>query len=107
MKKLTVHLKYEPIDGECEGSIIWGGDNSNPTWKEYLNQFSSKWKKYMRLIRKCIKENELLGKTAMEVCNDIYFEFSNGKQISFTFRAWGDLMQAIVNKREGYMVYYG
>lgn len=85
--------------------IIIGGNSNNPNWGEYINNKKQEQKKYYELIKKYIEENNLIGKTG-QWCNDKYFEFSDGKIFGFTWRAWGDLMQAIVNKREGYMTYY-
>jgi hypothetical protein len=55
------------------------------------------------LIKECIEKNNLIGVCANEFCNDHFFLFNDGMAIAFTWRAWGDLMSAIVNKNEGYM----
>ena len=34
------------------------------------------------------------------------FVFSDKTALGFSWRAWGDLMSAIVGKNEGYMAYY-
>lgn len=86
--------------------VIFGGDPSSPTWDEYLNGYDDSLQQYIIEIRNCIQQNKLVGKCASEITNDIYFEFSDGNLFSFSWRAWGDLMQAIVNKQEGYMTYY-
>jgi hypothetical protein len=43
---------------------------------------------------------------AFDWAADHYLEFSDGRTLSFTFRAWGDFAQAVVNQREGYLSYY-
>ena len=55
--------------------------------------------------KEAIIKHDLIGKKANEICNNIWFEVG-GYALSFTWRAWGDLMQAIVDKKEGYMSYY-
>lgn len=101
----TVELCYNDPD-ECE--VIMGGDSSNPTWDEYLKKFENlEFQKRIYLIRYVIEENGLVGITGERKQDlGISFKFSDGVHLSFTWRAWGDLMQAIVNKREGYVEYY-
>jgi len=88
-----------------ETHSIMGGDSSNPTWEEYLEDFKDEYKPHVLLIRKSIEENGLLGYTGQDA-DELWFKFSDGQIWGFTWRAWGDLMQSIVNKREGYMAYY-
>jgi hypothetical protein len=45
-------------------------------------------------------------RTANQWCYEHFLQFSDSKTISFTRRAWGDFVQAVVGKREGYMAYY-
>lgn len=82
-----------------------GGDPSSPTWDEYLSQFVPEARPYVEAVRRCIEEQDLVGLTGEEA-QEGHIAFSDGKTLSLTWRAWGDLMQAIVNKREGYMRYY-
>jgi len=89
-----------------EAEPILGGDMSNPTWDEYLAGFKEEWQPHIKAVRKAIEEANYVGITAENFCNDHWFKFSDGKALSFSWRAWGDLMQAIVGKREGYMTYY-
>ena len=84
---------------------LWGGDSSNPSWEEYLNDWKEEYKPHVLLVRKSIEENGLIGETG-QFQDDLAFKFSDGEIWGFTWRAWGDLMQAIVDKREGYMAYY-
>jgi len=85
---------------------IFGGDPSNPTWEEYLAQYDDEFKPHIIAIRKAIEESEWMKATAEQFCNNHIFECSDGITYAFSWRAWGDLMQAIVDKREGYMSYY-
>ena len=95
---------------ECDGSkghhIFMGGDDTNPTWEEYLGQWKEELQPRFTAIRGAIEDAGLVGVTAGEWCNGHYFSFADGVTMGFSWRAWGDLMQAIVGKREGYMAYY-
>lgn len=94
-------------DKSLEEIVISGGDNNNPTWHDYLKGFKKKYRPHMLLIREAIRENGYIGITGEQMQEkNLAFEFSDGTLFSFTWRGWGDLMQAIVNKREGYMTYY-
>ena len=107
MKALIKEMKVMH-SGEAEDCHIYmGGDSSDPTWKEYLDGFKLKYRPYIRGIRKALEEAGMVGTLAGDHCNDTWFQSCDGNfAISFTWRAWGDLMQAIVGKREGYMRYY-
>ena len=86
-----------------------GGDSSNPTWKQYLLSYKNELQPYISAIKECIKRNEMVGKYASEIYSttaDLHFVFEDGTRFAYTWRAWGDLMQSIVDKREGYMRYY-
>lgn len=103
---LTLEILYNNAD-ECQ--IISGGDSSNPTWEKYLSGFYKEFHPHLELVKTAILDykNGLYQITGEEKQNlGVSFKFSDGTHISFTWRGWGDLMQAIVNKREGYMRYY-
>lgn len=85
--------------------IQLGGDDTNPSWEEYLNDYKDEFKPHVLLIRKFIEENRLIGISGNDT-NDWNFNFSDGEIWGFSMRAWGDLMQSIVDKNEGYMAYY-
>jgi hypothetical protein len=85
--------------------IVSGYDPTNPTWEMYLEQFEPDQLPYILLIRETIINNKVLGKTASQYSYHTYFEFSDGVVWHFTNRAFSDLMQSIVNKREGYEIY--
>lgn len=105
---LTLELLFNAETGE--GYIpIMGGNDSNPTWEEFLDQFDDDYKPHMELIKSAIQnvDNDLYGITGEQKQNmGVTFKFSDGQHWGFSWRAWGDLMQAIVNKKEGYMKYY-
>jgi len=95
-------------ENKVEGDDVFihlGGDDSNPSWGEYVNMFTDKYQPHVLLIKKAIEENGMIGYTGQDA-QEYYFEFSDGEIWGYTWRAWGDLMQAIVNKREGYITYY-
>ena len=60
IKKLTVKILFHSKD-DCE--VFLGGDNSNPSWEEYLNKYKGKYRKHFELIKEAIRENALIGIT--------------------------------------------
>jgi hypothetical protein len=103
-KELNVVLIMDgKIDKDME--IISGGMQTNPKWDDYLDFYKQEYRPYIIQIRKYIEDNSLIGTTGEEQ-NNWSFKFNDGRHLGFTWRAWGDLMQAIVNKNEGYMEYY-
>lgn len=98
-------LSVEIVNCSDETEGIMGRDDSNPKWAEYVKEYKRKYQPHIRLIRKIIIENGIIGTTGQDQ-NSWAFKFSDETNIGFTWRAWGDLMQAIVNKQEGYMTYY-
>lgn len=86
-------------------SILTGGNPNNPIWEEYIEEFKKEHRWRLEAIKELIRENGCWGATG-EAMNDKYFEFDDGQIIAFTWRAWGDFMQAAAGKREGYMAYY-
>lgn len=88
-----------------ENSLGWlGGNPENPTWEEYLADFSDDFHPFLEAIRKHCEDNQL--DLYGEDMNNGAFLLSDGRQIGFTWRGWGDFRQAMVGKREGYMQYY-
>ncbi len=91
-----------------------GGLRSAPSWTEYKKIFQNHTKSrfnkdswpHLIAIKAKVIACGLLNKTASEVANHIMFLTSDGYLYRYTWRAWGDLIQAIHNKREGYMTYY-
>mgnify|MGYP006273432355 CR=1 FL=1 len=84
---------------------ILGGDSRNLSWQEYLDEVKDEFKPHVLLVKKAIEENGMIGYKGHDT-NDLYFKFSDGYVFGYTWRGWGDLMQSIVNKREGYIAYY-
>jgi hypothetical protein len=103
---LSVQIMGWLSPGEKNVFTMIGGNSRNLTWDEYLNQFKEDYQPHVLIIWKSIEENSLIGETGQSFANDHSFQFSDGEIWTFTWRAWGDLMQAIVNKREGYIAYY-
>ncbi len=102
-EKLKAEIKYDKDSKPHE--IVMGGDPENPTWKEYLDQYKEEFQPHIEAIKEAILEAKLENTVASNICNDIYFVVGD-VGVGFTWRAWGDLLQAIHNKREGYMMYY-
>lgn len=101
-----VHLQYaNPEYPYMDKHItIPGGDPNNPMWAEYVDSFPRAVQPYIYQIRKHTEENRLLEKSGKDM-NNVIYEFIDGVTISFSWRAWGDFIQAIHNKREGYCKY--
>lgn len=103
---LTVEIVVKGEQPDDNYQVIMGGDPGNPTWEEYLDQFKTEGQERVKLIREALTQHGLLGRCADEVCNETAFKFSDGVVWGFTWRAWGDLQQAIEGQRRGYMTYY-
>lgn len=102
---ITVQIKTERLEKELDWNIM-GGDDRNLTWEEYLSEVEDKYQEHFTAIKECIEKSEFYKATGETFCNTHYFEFSDGITCAFSWRAWGDLMQAIVGEKEGYMAYY-
>ena len=79
---------------------------SEPGWSEYLGRFKPEWRPYVRGIRECCEREGIVGTTGGKMANRHHFEAADGHTFELTWRAWGDLMSAIVDEQEGYMRYY-
>lgn len=102
--KLTVDIL---LNSKEEAKVVMGGDSRNPSWEEYLNDFKEGFQPHFILIKEALEKSEYMGITGEDKQKlGISFKFSDGQHWTFSWRAWGDLMQAIVNKKEGYMKYY-
>lgn len=102
---LTLTIQHPSCNDE-DCIPILGGDNTNPSWEKYLEKYNPEYRPHLWLIRKAIQELGWVGETGERIANYYCFHFSDGVKWGFTWRAWGDLMQAIVDKKEGYMKYY-
>lgn len=85
---------------------IMGGMDTSPNWEEYLSDYKDEYKPHLILVKKAIEDLGWVGETADSKANYTCFVFSDGASFGFSWRAWGDLMSAIVGKNEGYMYYY-
>jgi hypothetical protein len=92
--------------GEHRHEVISGGDSRNPSWATYILDYDPLFRPQLELLKEAVINWGWVGKTGEEICNDYVFVFSTGERIGFTWRAWGDFMQAVVDKQEGYMMYY-
>lgn len=93
-------------ESDANNSVIIGGTDPAESWEEYHGNFKDEYKPHVELIRSAIEALGWVGDTAEKRANDTSFHFSDGEVWDFTWRAWGDLMSAIVDKKEGYMKYY-
>lgn len=106
LNELSLTITTEKTDLSENYWPISGGDDKNPTWDEYKSDYKEYFHPHLELLKKAIIELGWIGKTGEDISNYYLFKFSTGEMISFSWRAWGDLMQAIVDKKEGYMAYY-
>jgi len=109
--KMKAVIKYgDPPKDKYQPNINYfiqlGGINPAPSFNEYLNRIEDKYQSHILAIKKAVEEADLLNTAANEICNHIWFELSDGNAIAFSWRAWGDLIQSIRDKREGYMAFY-
>lgn len=115
--ELTATVKYRSDGAQPEGAdcVMFGGWVDGQSWEEYI---AEDWAdpRIPNAIRRAIEGEGLIGLAAMNrspadssemLCNDIFFQLSNGQHASFSFRGWGDLMAALVGKGESYAMYYG
>lgn len=100
-----LELTVTTEEKENELSIM-GGMDTAPTWDEYLSGYKDEYMPHFLLIKEAIEKLGWVGEKAESKANKWHFVYSDGVSISFTWRAWGDLMSAIVGKNEGYMTYY-
>jgi len=106
--ELTLKISNQIIDESEIDYIksISGVNTFHPSWDEYLDLMPIELTVHLHLLKKGIIALGWYGKTASEITDKWNFYFSDGKVINFTNRGWGDLMSAIINKREGYEAYY-
>ena len=106
--ELTLKISNQKIDEAAIDYIksISGVNTFHPSWDEYLDLMPGYMVVHLHLLKKGIIALGWYGKTASEITDTWNFYFSDGRILNFTNRAWGDLMSAIVNKREGFEAYY-
>lgn len=102
--ELTISTKFVPPNII---SNMKGGSNVTPDWDEYLARAQPEIRQHLELIRRGIEAKGWLGSSAPEIANYWNFFFNDGDVWGFSLNAWGDLMQSIVGKREGYRKYNG
>ena len=102
---LTLTIQH-PCCNDEDCTAILGGNNKNPSWEEYVNLWKDEYQPHLLLLKKAVEELGWVGETGESIANYYCFHFSDGVKWGYTWRAWGDLMQAIVDKKEGYMKYY-
>ncbi len=107
MTDLTVQLRSSHgREDPKDISSIWGGNFlDGGTWEELLECYHDDFHPHLEALKQFVVDQDLIGTTG-EDQNDWWFKFSDGKKVGFTWRAWGDFMQALVGKKEGYMKYY-
>lgn len=118
MKELTVkmveHREDSDLPEDDSHITLLGGDTSNPSWEQYLEQYKDEFRPYLLSMKQWFTEkfydsltNDFVNvPTGSDLCNYYHWEFSDGKKMFLSWRAWGDFAQAVVNKNEGYMTYY-
>lgn len=85
---------------------IMGGMDTSPSWEEYSSDYMDEFKPHLQLVKEAIEKLGWVGETAEHKANQYCFVFSDATAWGYSWRAWGDLMSAIVGKHEGYMQYY-
>ena len=91
--------------------LISGGFSldTNPVWEEYIAGWPRAYQEYFSLLREeVVADPSVYKKCAMDLERLRYVVCVEGRKLflSFTFRAWGDFMSAIVGERESYLNYY-
>ena len=91
-------------DGSIDYCPIMGGNPSPERWRRYRSAYYEPER--ITACKNAIIDAGLVGQCAMQVGN-VVFKFSdNAKPWGLSFRAWGDLMDAIIGDKRGYMAYY-
>ena len=85
---------------------LWGGLEPAPSWDKYVEIQGPTARPLLDSARAWLSSREGKIPNAFDWAADHYLEFSDGRTLSFTFRAWGDFAQAVVDQREGYLSYY-
>lgn len=92
-------------DNKTDYSLILGGDPQPKRWRRYKRQWNNP--EHITAVKNAIINTGLIGAYAENISENILFKFSDGlKPWRFSMRAWGDLMDAIIGKKQGYMYYY-
>lgn len=103
---LTMKLENDSFDNEVNKDeiIMFGGYDDNPTEVEYFDRLLDSLRPHFEIIKRWALSQDRMP--CGDEVNDYKFSFSDGENICFSMRAWGDFAQSIVGKKEGYMKYY-
>ena len=95
---------YPTIPSELEEKveIVWGGWVNGENFEEYLKRMKRSLRKYLRALKDSGLWKNLYGSDM----NDILWEFSDGKIILMSWRAFADFRAAAEGKGENYLTYY-
>ncbi len=77
----------------------------DPSWSEYLEAFDSSRRPYLVAARKWLLQREGPIPCADEWCNQYYLAFSDGRFMTFTWRAFGAFVAACLDQRDSYIVW--
>ena len=99
-----------------EQSLGWLGgwfnfEETGQRWKDYLEAFHPVAHPYLEAVRESVLEKSLrLTGQDHQQSDEGEPKFSDGKVLSLSYRAWGDLMAAIWSEKENkdynYMDFY-
>jgi len=82
-----------------------GGFEPSPNWAEYVLQYDEDLWPYLEAARQWALGLEAWP-GASDFAGENYLAFSDGGSIVFSWRAFGDFLQAVAGRREGYLEYY-
>ena len=82
--------------------IILGGWVNGQDFEKYLKEMKPSLRKYLKVLKNSGLWKGLYGEDMNNVC----WEFSDGKIISMTWRAFADFRAAVEGKKESYLRYY-
>lgn len=106
---LTCTVKYysspDELPGFDEAFYPLGGFDPAPDWEEYLAQYDGQLHPYLEVAKIwALSLREWPG--ASDFAAENFLEFSDGVGMVFSWRSFGDFLQAVAGKREGYLEYY-
>ena len=104
---LTCEMRDLPGDGNLPQNSLFahGGFDPAPDWDEFLAQYPNEYFPYLIKAKEWVKgQDPWIGGSEFAACNYLYF--SDGVSLMFSWRAWGDFLQAVAGRREGYLEYY-
>lgn len=113
-----MNITFSPLfdvlfDEELNNNVvsISGGYSldTNPVWEEYIAGWPTAYREYISTIRQAVEADSTVYKMNAMTLKRLRYEIRVGGQelhFSFTYRAWGDFMSAIIGERESYLQYY-